>query len=86
MEYAQNQFYALDNEGQRTSARPELSVTLDVVEPMGNEIIIYVNTKAHRLVARLIPQSLAAPGSQILLGMDSDKLHFFDAESEKAIT
>ena len=62
----------------------ELSATLDVVEPMGNEIIIYVNTSSHKLVARLAPQDLPGPGTQVTLRLAPDKLHFFDAETEEA--
>ena len=63
----------------------ELSAVLDVVEPMGNEIIIYVNTISHRLVARIEPQILPEPGTSITLNLEPESLHFFDAETEQAI-
>lgn len=59
--------------------------TLDVLEPMGNEIIVYTDTGIHRLVARLSPQALPGPGSELELVMDPDKIHYFDSESEEAI-
>ena len=74
---------------QRTSgssaADGNITVTLDVIEPMGNEIIIYSNTGSHRLVARFSPQELPSPGSQLELMIDVDKVHFFDAETERTI-
>ena len=60
-------------------------VTLDVVEPMGNEIIIYANTGIHRLVARLHPQELPSPGNTLNLMIKADSIHFFDSDTEKAI-
>ncbi|MBX2822335.1 MAG: sn-glycerol-3-phosphate ABC transporter ATP-binding protein UgpC [Rhodothermaceae bacterium] len=62
-----------------------ISVSLDVIEPMGNEIIIYSDTGSHRLVARLVPQELPPPGSRLELAVDVDKVHFFDANTESAI-
>jgi len=62
-----------------------ISVSLDVIEPMGNEIIIYSDTGSHRIVARLSPQELPAPGSRLKLAVDVDKVHFFDADTESTI-
>jgi len=56
-----------------------------VVEPMGNEIFIYARGLDHSIVARVAPQELPEPGQPITLAMDISKLHFFDAESERAL-
>ena len=63
----------------------QLRVTLDVIEPMGNEIIIYADSGSHRLIARLSPQPLPGPGSPLNLVIDTSKLHYFDAETEEVI-
>ncbi len=57
--------------------------TVDVQEPMGNEIFAYVNIDpTSRLVARLEPQELH---DSIDLVFDLDKIHLFDRESGVAI-
>ncbi|MEM1043234.1 MAG: sn-glycerol-3-phosphate ABC transporter ATP-binding protein UgpC [Bacteroidota bacterium] len=60
--------------------------TLDVVEPMGNEIVLYVHSGPHTAVARVAPQPVPEPGSEIGLALDAGKLHFFDRETERALT
>jgi len=52
--------------------------TLEVLEPVGNEIFVYTRTGEHVMVARVLPQSLPEPGQAIRLAMDLTKLHFFD--------
>ncbi len=59
---------------------------LDVVEPMGNEIVLYVSAGPHRAVARVAPQPIPEPGSEVELALDAAKLHFFDRETEVALT
>ena len=62
-----------------------LDARLDVIEPMGNEIFVYVNTKTHRLVARVQPQDLPEPGQPVILQPDLTKIHIFDRETGNAI-
>ena len=53
--------------------------TLEVLEPMGNEIFAYVRVApGSQVVARLEPQSLGAPGEPIGLRLDLGKVHLFD--------
>ena len=63
----------------------DVEVNLDVLEPMGNEIIVYASTAAHDVVARVTPQNLPHPGSRMSLAFDMSRLHFFDMESGNAI-
>ena len=63
----------------------EVELRLDVMEPMGNEIFIYARLDDLMLVARVAPQPLSPLGQPIKLAFDLEKLHFFDAETEKAI-
>ena len=60
--------------------------TLDVVEPMGNEIVLYASRGAHRVVARVAPQPIPEPGADVELALDAGKLHFFDPQTEVALT
>ncbi len=59
-----------------------VTATIDVVEPMGNEIFLYARAGAHRLVARVAPQPLPQPEASVTLALDLSRLHFFDPETE----
>ena len=59
--------------------------TVEVVEPMGNEVFVYVTTGKTPVVARLSTRKEISPGSQIDLYMDMRRIHFFDAGSEATI-
>jgi multiple sugar transport system ATP-binding protein len=63
----------------------ELKAKVEVVEPMGNETIIYVTTGRTPIVARLITREEIEPESGIELFMDMRRVHFFDPESEATI-
>ena len=63
-----------------------LDGVIEVQEPMGNEIVVYVRMDPEtRLTARVEPQPLADDGGAIQLRVDLDKLHLFDAETGVAI-
>ncbi len=64
----------------------EINLTLDVLEPMGNEIFVYASSGEPVIVARVAPQSLPEPGQPIRLAMDLAKLYFFDVDTEKSIS
>ncbi|HDL19040.1 MAG TPA: sn-glycerol-3-phosphate ABC transporter ATP-binding protein UgpC [Bacteroidetes bacterium] len=58
---------------------------VEVVEPMGNEVYIYLKTGAHNIIARLTADSLPKSGSQIDLIFDLSKMHLFDSDTENRI-
>jgi multiple sugar transport system ATP-binding protein len=62
-------------------------LTIDVVEPMGNEIIVYAHAEGveEALVARVAPQDLPEPGSTIEMSFDLTQLHLFSAETGEAL-
>ncbi len=62
-----------------------VDMLLDVVEPMGNEIVLYARSLEHSVVARVEPQSIPEPGQTIRLGIDTSKVQFFDSETELAV-
>ncbi|MDX1547025.1 MAG: sn-glycerol-3-phosphate ABC transporter ATP-binding protein UgpC [Rhodothermales bacterium] len=70
---------------QRAGPTAEATLTLDVVEPLGNEVLVYARTPRQQLIARVPPQPLPAPGEPLHLALALDRLHFFDAETEEAI-
>ena len=66
-------------------ALQEVLVTLDVVEPMGNEIFLYFDIDAVQFTARIPSKHQPSPADKVSLYLDADKLHFFDGETEKAL-
>ena len=65
-------------------ATAAFSAFIEVVEPMGNETVIYMRVGKNTLTARILPQSELQVGTEYQLGIDLDKIHFFD-ENEKII-
>ncbi len=68
-------------------ALPEntISVTVDVVEPMGAEIYLYLDTEKHSFIARVTSRSTPGLFEKIEVVFDMGKVHFFDKETEKII-
>ena len=61
------------------------SATVEVVEPMGAEIYLYLNTGSHSFVARVNPHEKADVGQKLDMAFDMRKCHFFDSHTEQAI-
>ena len=57
----------------------------DVVEPLGNEILLNVRAGSTTMVARLDPATRLKVHETVRLAFDAERLHFFDAASEAAI-
>ncbi len=62
-----------------------VNVGLEVVEPMGNEILLYFNVESEQFVARIPAREIPEAGKKKELLFDTNKLHFFDFETEKAV-
>ena len=58
---------------------------IEVVEPMGSEIYLYLKFNENDLIARVEAESDAKVGDRIKLGIDFNKIHMFDAVTEEAI-
>jgi len=75
--------YASDAQGAKRLSDPIVG-TLEVQEPMGNEIVVYVRVDPEtRLVARVEPQPLA--DGPVTLRADLEKVHLFDRESGRSL-
>jgi multiple sugar transport system ATP-binding protein len=59
--------------------------TVEVVEPLGNEILLDVRAGANLLVARVDPATRVKVQETVRLALDPERLHFFDAASGAAI-
>ncbi len=68
-------------------AKPDQSAaaTVEVVEPMGAEIYLYLNTGRHSFVARVNPHEKAEVGQKLDMAFDMRKSHFFDSQTEQVI-
>jgi multiple sugar transport system ATP-binding protein len=58
---------------------------VDVVEPLGNEILLNFRAGGVAMVARVDPGVRVKPHDPIRLTLDPERLHFFDAGSEAAL-
>ena len=59
--------------------------TIEVVEPLGSEILLDVRAGDHPLVARVDPGTRVKVHEIVRLALDPERLHFFDFESEAAL-
>lgn len=62
-----------------------IELKVELLEPMGNEIILHASSNALEFVARVVPQELPDPGQNIRLAFARSKFHFFDHESGKSL-
>jgi multiple sugar transport system ATP-binding protein len=61
-------------------------VTVDVVEPMGSEIYLYLMTAGNQqFVARVDPLTKTAPGETMQVTFDMRKMHAFDPTSQQTL-
>jgi len=68
-------------------AQPDqvVTATVEVVEPMGAEVYIYLTTGAHSFIARVNSHQRAEIGQPLVMAFDLKKCHFFDGGTEKTI-
>ena len=68
-------------------ARPEFTITatVEVVEPMGSEIYLYLNAGNNAFVARVSNQDTATVNQDLQVVFDMSKAHFFDPKTDEAI-
>jgi len=68
------------------SPESKIPVTVDVVELLGNEIFVYLTLNdGSTITARMSPDGRIQRGLQLDVTAPSEKLHFFDPETEYAI-
>jgi multiple sugar transport system ATP-binding protein len=68
-------------------AAPEntITATCEVIEPMGAEVYLYLNTGKHAFIARVGGHNKPAVNQEMDMVIDMAKAHFFDPRSEKTI-
>ena len=60
----------------------EIEALVEVVEPMGNEVFLYLTTGKSSFVARVDPVHIPTVKQRVRLAAEIDKAHFFDRETE----
>ena len=63
----------------------KLGAKVRLVEPLGAEIILELESGKQRFTARVDPQSKSRSNEEVEVSFDMRKMHLFDAESEKVI-
>jgi multiple sugar transport system ATP-binding protein len=63
----------------------EVTSLIEVVEPMGSEVYIYLSTGINSYIARVKSHPKSGIGQSMDVVFNMDKAHFFDPETEKAI-
>jgi multiple sugar transport system ATP-binding protein len=64
---------------------PSMQMKVDVVERLGSDQFLYGQVGSDQVTARVDPRMKVDPGDTVRLGLDTRSMHFFDAESEKAL-
>ncbi len=62
-----------------------VKATVEVVEPMGSEVYLYMNTGAHSFIARVSVAEKADVNHKLELIFNMKRAHYFDMSTEKAI-
>ena len=70
--------------GQESSA-VRFPAAVDVVEYLGNEVLIHAQAEGNEIVALIPSDNKVSVGDKVTFAVPMDKLHIFDPESEKAL-
>jgi multiple sugar transport system ATP-binding protein len=62
-----------------------LEAKLEVVEPVGNEIFLNLRHDDRAIVMRVPPQALPETGSTLRIAIKPERVHLFDAKTERRI-
>lgn len=62
-----------------------LRAKVEVHEPLGSDVILYLEAGGHSLVARVDANSSARMGDEVTVALDMSRLHLFDPINHQAI-
>jgi multiple sugar transport system ATP-binding protein len=68
-----------------SQAGSTLDGRVDVVENLGDELLVYLTVAGRSAVARLDPRSQVQAGAQVCLHVDNESMHLFDMATGEAI-
>lgn len=63
----------------------QIEANVEVVEQMGNEMILYLEDSGKNFIARVDPRTRARVGGRLGAVINIDNLHVFDAETEQSL-
>ena len=63
----------------------EVEATVEVIEQMGNEMILYLDEGNKSFIARTDPRTQASVGNRMGLAMNLDNIHIFDRDTEESL-
>ncbi|HEY7369183.1 MAG TPA: sn-glycerol-3-phosphate ABC transporter ATP-binding protein UgpC [Thermoanaerobaculia bacterium] len=66
-------------------ASAAVSALVEVVEPLGDEVIVHARAGEMLLVSKLPPDHVPDVGDRLDLAIEPERLHLFDAETEQRI-
>ena len=69
---------------QDASRNKTITANVEVTEPMGAEIYLYLDIEGVLITARVNPKSKYNSGEKAILFVDTDKIQIFDKKTEKA--
>ncbi len=76
----------IDSEqAQSTPGTPRITAKVEVVEPMGSETFVYLNTGNETFTAKTDPHKSIEVGTEVTLSLDLGKAHIFTADNGKTI-
>jgi multiple sugar transport system ATP-binding protein len=62
-----------------------IEATLEVVEPVGNEMFLNLRRGGQEIVMRMPPQAMPETGTVLRLAVKPDRVHLFDAKTERRV-
>ncbi|MCX5681883.1 MAG: TOBE domain-containing protein, partial [Candidatus Omnitrophica bacterium] len=62
-----------------------INATCEVVEPLGSEVYLYLNTGRHNFIARVGAHNRPEVNREMSLVFDMNKVHFFDPKPAHTI-
>jgi multiple sugar transport system ATP-binding protein len=71
--------------GELPSGWVDVSATVEVVEPLGSDTLLFTNVFGAAMTARVRPGNRPEPGAQVKLRINPARAHIFDAATGKAI-
>jgi len=75
-----------DAEYQPPGITPALvEASVDVIEQMGNEMILYLDESGKTFIARVDPRTNANVGNRMGFAINMDNMHIFDADTEVSL-
>ena len=75
-----------DAHGPARGETANVTAEVEIVEPLGHEVVAHARIGDDRLVAKLEPHHIPKMGEKIDLVLELDRIHLFDAETENRLT